>query len=87
MCQNQPDLVRSLHQSGQLGEHLANKVGEAAMFVEKQLQQGRGINEAWDQAHEELLAPANPEGADPRGLVPLPPAEVTALLKSTVVPE
>lgn len=60
MFENQPDLVRQLHQSSKLGQHLDRK-GQQALRMVDRLQQERGMpaDEAFQVVLESVLAPAD----------------------------
>ena len=60
MFENQPELVRQLHQSCTLADHLDQKMQPALALVER-LMQERGIpeGEAFEVAVETILAPAD----------------------------
>jgi hypothetical protein len=60
MFENQPDLVRQLHQSGKLRQHLDQKYQQALRVVDR-LKRERGLDEeqAFEAACQTILAPAD----------------------------
>ena len=73
MFENQPDLVRQLHQSGKLLEYLDDKLQPALRRVEE-LQQERGLtrDEAWEIAASEHHCPPDGPASQPNPPEPVP---------------
>lgn len=60
MFENQPDLVRQLHRSGKLRQHLDKKMQQALRRTDQlKAQAGMSENEAFEAATQEILSPAN----------------------------
>jgi hypothetical protein len=60
MFENQPELVRQLHQSRTLADHLDQKMQPALALVERLVQErGMSDDEAFEVAVEAILAPAD----------------------------
>ncbi len=83
MFENQPDLVRQLHQSGNLPEYLDDRMQPAIRRVEE-LMQERGLtsDEAWEIAASELLCPPDGPAFQDNPPEPVPPAEQRKIIES-----
>jgi hypothetical protein len=83
MFENQPDLVRQLHQSGNLLEHLDDQIQPALRRVEE-LQRERGLT--WDEALEvaasEHLCPPDGPASQPNPPEPVPLEEQEKIIES-----
>jgi hypothetical protein len=70
MCENQPDLVRSLHQQNQLGDHLDRKYQQGLAVQHRLMQHGQTAQEAYEVAQSTVLAP--PDGPATSETPPVP---------------
>lgn len=60
MFENQPELVRQLHQSGKLRQHLDGKMQQALRMTDNlKRKTGMSEDEAFQAAQESILAPAD----------------------------
>lgn len=84
MFENQPELVRELHQQGKLRQHLDQKNQQALRLVD-QLKRKRGLSEdeAFDVASQEVLAPPDgPALSQDPAPEPVPLREQEAIYRS-----
>ena len=59
MFENQPELVRRLHQSRKLLEHLENKNQQTLQYAQSLNQKGRTMEEALEVANQVIAAPSD----------------------------
>jgi hypothetical protein len=76
MFENQPDLVRKLHQSGELPAYLDQKLQPALRRVMQLVaDRGMGEDEAFQTAADEMLCPPNGPAFSDNPPEPVPLAE------------
>lgn len=83
MFENQPELVRQLHQSRQLRQHLDQKMQQALRQVDQLKEQwGMMEDEAFQVATESVLAPNDGPALSDNPPQPLPLKEQEAVYRS-----
>jgi hypothetical protein len=75
MFENQPQLVRDLHSSNKLEEHLDDKYQQALELVSKLKKQGQSEEEAFQNASDLILAPSDGPAFSDNPPKPLPENE------------
>ena len=83
MFDNQPDLVRSLHQQGKLEAHLEDKNQQGLALADKfKKEQGMSEDQAFEAAGQFVLAPANGPAMSDNPPEPVPPRERERIMDS-----